>query len=98
MIKHFAKGYQCPSQPTSSLLFYSFYIQDLFIYLSQPNACACHTYIQYTEGEVGPFRKKKGAKVQRVVLSFPASGLPLDHLHMTPHDFFFFPFLIADVG
>lgn len=32
--------------------------------------------------------KKKGVKVQPVVLSFPASGLPLDHLHKMPLDFF----------
>lgn len=32
--------------------------------------------------------KKKGVKVQPVILSFPASGLLLDHLHKTPHDFF----------
>lgn len=34
-------------------------------------------------------KKKNRVKVQPVVLSFPASGLPLDHLHKMPLDFFF---------
>lgn len=57
-----------------------------------------HAYGTQKERSAHSAKKKKKVKVQPVVLSFPVSGLPLDHLHKTPRDFFFFPFLIADVG
>lgn len=88
MIKHFAKGAKCPSKHCFLLLvLFILYSRPVYLSLGLMHALVIHTYS--TQKERSVHSAKKGVKVQPVVLSFPASGLPLDHLHKTPRDFFF---------